>query len=55
MEVMSTRSWSITTEECALGSYPRGGLVGLGKVWTLWRREKFLTISGGEETNISKF
>ena len=51
MEVVSTRSWSFTTEESVLGTYSRGGLVDLGRIWTLRSREKFLTPSGGGKNN----
>jgi hypothetical protein len=49
---MSTRPWSFATEEIFLGTYSRGGLVGLGRVWALWNREQFLTPSGGEKKKI---
>ena len=54
MEVVSTRSWSFTTEESVLGTYSRGGLVDLGRIWTLRSREKFLTPSGGGKNNIHR-
>jgi hypothetical protein len=52
MQVMITSSWWFTIKESVLGTYSRGGLVGLGKIWTLWSREKFLTPSGGGKKKI---
>jgi hypothetical protein len=52
MEVMSTRSWSLTTEESVLGAYSRGGLVGLERVWTLCSRENVLPFPAGEKNKI---
>jgi hypothetical protein len=49
MKLMRTRSWSLTTEESAIGSYSRGGLVGLGTVWTLWSRKNLLSLPVGEK------